>query len=672
MHKKLFGALMLGLVFLTLILGVGFNLISSRARVQDRLLSLQTENASVSEFIQAQSEQLVAELISVIVLDQGKNLSEADHFLRSSFVAASQLRFGAGQSWVIDSSFLKPGLTARWPAGSLEQMLSQLPLARLEAESLVWARLQDPQGLPLFAILSKAQDPQGQDRIVWGLLSPTAWSSLSRVSKMNLDEFILVDDRGFAYAYTQQQYVGASLENHPVVASVLRDRNLSIHGAFKNLLDQNILVAGNKIPQTNLFSISARTSPSPLPGLWSFIGLSLLGLFAAGLISFVAANILFEPFQKAYAYFQQSLIDLAMGRPLRAPDFYVAELYGMKEVIEKLQGAEMVQSQEESKPKEDGKFEAYQQVGTGLAQALKGPLAAILGHAQLARSKSEEDSLKQHFVVIEREARKAREAVENLAKVVAGDESQSKRVELREILLSVLALFKMDIAQKGIKLSKDLQSAASIQADPAQLRVALEEIVKNAVEALGPNGEKEIAVSLVEGEDKVILKIKDTGEGMSPEILAKIFDPFFSAKSSDEASGMGLTVAKGVIRQVGGKIRVESEPGLGTEVSLEFPVLGLASSKPRAKDLSTETSVQIPMTEKIEKKKSAEAVDLNKLKPLVGSEVDELPAAPGLDEITLIGEVPGLAASPVSEGQDEGEVDADISVIRRPKVRSDS
>jgi signal transduction histidine kinase len=73
-----------------------------------------------------------------------------------------------------------------------------------------------------------------------------------------------------------------------------------------------------------------------------------------------------------------------------------------------------------------------------------------------------------------------------------------------------------------------------------------------------------------EGEE-VVLVVRDTGQGMTPEVLGKLFQPFFSTKPLGEGTGMGLAVVHGIVSAHGGRIQVESQPGKGSTFTLRLP-----------------------------------------------------------------------------------------------------
>jgi signal transduction histidine kinase len=106
-----------------------------------------------------------------------------------------------------------------------------------------------------------------------------------------------------------------------------------------------------------------------------------------------------------------------------------------------------------------------------------------------------------------------------------------------------------------------------VQGDPAKLKTALRNIVANAVEAIGPRGALEAAVRRREG--VLTISVRDSGPGMSRETVERIFELYFSTKEG--GTGLGLPIAKKIVEEHGGTIRITSEPGRGTAVTIELP-----------------------------------------------------------------------------------------------------
>jgi signal transduction histidine kinase len=149
-------------------------------------------------------------------------------------------------------------------------------------------------------------------------------------------------------------------------------------------------------------------------------------------------------------------------------------------------------------------------------------------------------------------------------------------VLLNEVVADSLELtrprWKNQSELEGIKIEvrTELNSASPISGDPAQLREVLMNLIINAIDALPKGGE--LFIQTGEAEEKVWLKIKDTGTGISPEIKDKIFDPFFTTKGK-KGTGLGLPICLSIIRRLQGEIKADSQAGQGSTFTLVFPKL---------------------------------------------------------------------------------------------------
>jgi len=120
---------------------------------------------------------------------------------------------------------------------------------------------------------------------------------------------------------------------------------------------------------------------------------------------------------------------------------------------------------------------------------------------------------------------------------------------------------------RGVSLEIDAAAAHSAHVDPAQLRQALDNLVRNAVEATPDGGRVSVAAQVRRGGH--LIEVRDTGRGIEPDHRAKIFDLYFTTKP--EGTGVGLAVTQQIITAHGGAIEVDSEPGAGTTMTVRLP-----------------------------------------------------------------------------------------------------
>ena len=145
-------------------------------------------------------------------------------------------------------------------------------------------------------------------------------------------------------------------------------------------------------------------------------------------------------------------------------------------------------------------------------------------------------------------------------------ESAVNLVDINQILESTLSIVWNEIKFK-IAVVKDYQAKTQVFADSTQLSQVFLNLLINASQAIPEKGT--VTLSTSEDTDNVYIKISDTGPGIAPEILPKIFDPFFSTKKT--GSGLGLSVSYNIIKSHKGQIKAESTPGKGTTFTISLP-----------------------------------------------------------------------------------------------------
>jgi signal transduction histidine kinase len=148
-----------------------------------------------------------------------------------------------------------------------------------------------------------------------------------------------------------------------------------------------------------------------------------------------------------------------------------------------------------------------------------------------------------------------------------------EREDLGAIVASLLAFLRPELEARRIALDARLDPGAPpVAADEHQLRQALLNLLRNAAEAMAEGGR--LTVALDGGGGAVALRIADTGQGIAPEDLPKIFDPFFSTKEG--GTGLGLALTQQIVVEHGGAIDVASAPGTGTTFTVRLPAAGPA------------------------------------------------------------------------------------------------
>lgn len=209
---------------------------------------------------------------------------------------------------------------------------------------------------------------------------------------------------------------------------------------------------------------------------------------------------------------------------------------------------------------------------------INNPIASIVTFNKLILSHITEGSLppeglkafQRYLELSVREALRCGNIVNNLLTFARQKGLESGRVDLVEMIKTILVLLDRQIQKNSVETRIDLP-APSFEAfgDFAQIQQCLMNLILNAIEAMPRGGLLTIAGQ--HRENQVVIAVQDTGMGISKEVLPQIFEPFYSTKGEGKGVGLGLSMVYGIAREHGGKVTVTSEPGQGTSFEVFLP-----------------------------------------------------------------------------------------------------
>ena len=224
-------------------------------------------------------------------------------------------------------------------------------------------------------------------------------------------------------------------------------------------------------------------------------------------------------------------------------------------------------------------------LAAGMAHEIKNPLVSIKTFTQLLPERYEDADFRDTFFsLVGGEVKRIDGIVNQLLRFSRPAKPNLVSTSLHDILENSLKLMSQQLRQKNIRLVPSFEAADdSIRADGDQLSQALINFLLNAIEAMPAGGTLTVCTtgpgpggfSTAFGEEEntnyVTVSIHDTGEGIPTESIPRIFDPFFTTKS--QGTGLGLSVAHGIIQEHHGFIDVKSEPGRGTTFLVALPLV---------------------------------------------------------------------------------------------------
>ena len=232
-----------------------------------------------------------------------------------------------------------------------------------------------------------------------------------------------------------------------------------------------------------------------------------------------------------------------------------------------------------------GKLEALGSLAGGVAHDFNNVLAAILGFGEMAQDLALPNSKQSRYLdKLLQATLRGKALIERILTFSRGGAHRVTVFELEPIIEEVLTL--LDASPRhGVALERVLQASSSrLRGDPTRAFEAIMNLCTNALQAMPDGGVLNISLKRVHvgaprvlshsrlaAGDYVCLSVTDQGTGISPEVMDRLFEPFFSARGERSGTGLGLAVVHGVVAEFGGAIDVQSAPGHGSRFALYFP-----------------------------------------------------------------------------------------------------
>jgi CheY-like chemotaxis protein len=221
------------------------------------------------------------------------------------------------------------------------------------------------------------------------------------------------------------------------------------------------------------------------------------------------------------------------------------------------------------------KMQALGQLTGGIAHDFNNLLTVIQGSADILRRPGLEEAKRIRFAdAIVQTATRAAALTGQLLAFARRQPLQPEVLDLNEHIVVMTELLDRALGER-VAIRTDLApDLCRIEADPAQLESAILNIAVNARDAMPEGGTLTISTRegmLEDGRRAAAVSVSDTGSGIDPEILEHVFEPFFTTKSVGRGTGLGLSQVYGFATQSGGDLKVESEIGRGTKVTLTLP-----------------------------------------------------------------------------------------------------
>ncbi|MBW1797367.1 MAG: GAF domain-containing protein [Deltaproteobacteria bacterium] len=212
-------------------------------------------------------------------------------------------------------------------------------------------------------------------------------------------------------------------------------------------------------------------------------------------------------------------------------------------------------------------------MAAGIAHEINNPLAGILLYSSnLSKKVPKGGPLEEGLKIIIKETQRCKTIIQGLLDFAREQEPERFLVSVNGIMTSAIGIVENEFHLRQVRIRKELaEHMAETLLDINQIEQVFINLLLNALHAVDDGGLITVKSGVNEEQRKVHIEIADNGCGIAAENMEKIFEPFFSTRAN--GTGLGLSVSYGIVKNHQGDIRVFSEPGQGTRMIIEFPIL---------------------------------------------------------------------------------------------------
>jgi CheY-like chemotaxis protein len=216
------------------------------------------------------------------------------------------------------------------------------------------------------------------------------------------------------------------------------------------------------------------------------------------------------------------------------------------------------------------KMEAIGQLAGGIAHDFNNIVTGIAMYADALRDRlGTDDMAREMGEEIRRAAGRARDLTRQLLLFSRAPISDARIINLNGLVNDLRKMLRTLIGETVVLTTELAPDLGNVRADPGQIQQVIMNLALNARDAMPSGGRLTIETS--NAESGVLLAVRDSGVGMTPEVQERIFDPFFTTKEPGRGTGLGLSTAYRIVQQAGGSIDVESRPGAGSTFRICLP-----------------------------------------------------------------------------------------------------
>ena len=224
------------------------------------------------------------------------------------------------------------------------------------------------------------------------------------------------------------------------------------------------------------------------------------------------------------------------------------------------------------------KLAAVGKIAATVAHEINNPLAGVFTYIKLMERRLERgqygegdvEKFREYLATMGREVERTSAIVHNLLDLTRQREPSKKPCDINRLIDESLVIVQNKLKLHNVEVEKRMELLQNVEADPSQMKQVFINVMVNAAEAMQEGGRLTIRTFRDPDRNNAVLEFEDTGVGIPPDIMSKIFDPFYTTK--EKGTGLGLSVVSGIVKRHGGQVEVKSDTGSGTLIRIILPV----------------------------------------------------------------------------------------------------
>jgi two-component system, NtrC family, sensor kinase len=273
------------------------------------------------------------------------------------------------------------------------------------------------------------------------------------------------------------------------------------------------------------------------------------------------------------------------GMKLGAYDFLIKPTE-MRNLVEKINRAHRRKTEQEERIRNAGIEQILGPIGdlaAGIAHEINNPVGIMVEEAGWIDDLLQEvdlpenenlQELKRALKQIKTQGERCKQITHKLLSFARRTDPRLRHIQMNDLIKEVLTSSMLRL-RSGVTVETQFEPALPVvSASPSEMKQVLLNLISNAIDASDPGGGLITIKTWIEG-DRVVIEVTDDGHGIPKVQLERVFDPFFTTKAVGRGTGLGLSICYGIVKNHGGDITVESEPGIGTTFRVRLPTMAL-------------------------------------------------------------------------------------------------